>query len=126
MGDCSEQLNMFDGLSMDSDSLMVLGIIKRHGGKERAVSVERISAETKVAPRQVREIVKGLIEKHRVRIGSSLRSPNGYYMIQTPEEAEENEKTLRRLGISILVRAAVLRGLEIEEYLRKVQREIGI
>lgn len=122
----SRQLNLFDALSMDSESAMVLGIVRRHVGRDQAVSVEEISRRSGVAPRQVRDIVKGLIEKHRVRIGSALCAPAGYYMIATEEEAETNERTLRRLGISILVRAAVLRGIGIEEYLRKMQGNLGI
>lgn len=126
MGDRNAQIDLFDPLNLDSESAHVLGIIRRHMGAGQAVSVESISEQSGIAPRRVRGIVKDLIEKHRVRIGSSLRSPSGYYMIQTREEAEQNEKTLRRLGISILVRAAVLKGLEVREYLKKVQTEIQI
>lgn len=117
----SRQMNLFDTLSMDSESAMVLGIIRARVGRDAAVSVEEISRRSGVAPRQVRDIVKGLIERHRVRIGSALCNPAGYYMIATEEEAEQNERTLRKLGLSILVRASVLRGIGIEEYLRRMQ-----
>jgi DNA-binding MarR family transcriptional regulator len=124
VGDCGEQLNLFDPLNLDSESAHVLGIIRRHEGRGNAIAVDQITEQTGIAPRQVRDIVKGLIERHRVRIGSALRPPAGYYIIKTAEEAEENEKTLRRLGISILARAAVLKGIGIEEYLKRIQVKI--
>lgn len=124
--DAPRQMDLFDPLTMDSDELAVWGIIRGHIGHERAVSVEAISERSGVAPRQVRDIVKGLIERHRVRIGSSLVNPAGYYLIETDEEAERNERTLRRLGLSVLTRAAVLKRLTVAEYLRRVQMELGI
>jgi sugar-specific transcriptional regulator TrmB len=111
---------------MDSDEIAVYGIIRGHTGLESAVSVGAISERSGVPPRQVRDIVKGLIERHRVRIGSSLSNPPGYYLIATDEEAERNERTLRRLGLSVLTRAAVLKRLTVAEYMKRLQVEIGI
>jgi len=121
-----DQIDMFDALSMDSDSMQVLGIIKDRHGRKRAIPVADISELTGIHPRAVRDIVKRLIEHHRVRIGSSLGSPAGYYMIETMEEAEQIERTLRKLGISILVRAAAIKGLTVREYMKKLQTELAI
>ena len=119
-------MDLFDALDMDSDELSVYGIIRVRAGRERAVSVEEISRLSGVAPRQVRDIVKGLIERHRVRIGSALKKPAGYYMIETREEAEQNELTLRRLGLSVLSRAAAIRKLTVREYVRQLQTELEV
>ncbi len=127
MSDSSEkQLNIFDSLSMDSESQHVLSLIRVRNGRSEAISVASLTERTGIPPRTVRDIVKGLIEKHHIRIGSSLGNPPGYYMIATNEEAEQNERTLRRLGISILTRAAVLRKLTIEEYMKQLQGELRI
>lgn len=115
------QLDIFDALSMDSDSQHVLHLIRGRVGRKNAMSVSTISERTAIPPRTVRDIVKNLIEHHMIRIGSALGQPSGYYMIQTQEEAEQNEKTLRKLGISILVRAAVLKKLTIREYMKQLQ-----
>ncbi len=120
------QMDLFDALEMDSDEISVYGIIRRHAGRDHAVSVEEISRLSGVAPRQVRDIVKGLIERHRVRIGSALKKPAGYYMIETREEAEQNELTLRRLGLSVLSRAAAIRKLTVREYMRRLQTELEV
>lgn len=120
------QMDLFDALEMDSDEISVYGIIRRHSGRDHAVSVEEISRLSGVAPRQVRDIVKGLIERHRVRIGSALKKPAGYYMIETREEAEQNELTLRRLGLSVLSRAAAIRKLTVREYMRRLQTELEV
>lgn len=121
-----KQLDIFDKLSLDSDSQYVLHLIQGRIGRQSAISVSDISELTAIPPRTVRDIVKKLIEHHRIRIGSALGSPSGYYMIQTKEEAEQNERTLRKLGISILVRAAALRKLTIREYLNKLQGELKL
>lgn len=120
------QMNLFDTLSMDSDSAMVLRIIGRHQGRASAITVEIISELTGIAPRQVRDIVKHLIEHHHARIGSALTRPAGYYMIATDDEAAQNELTLRRLALSILTRAAVLKNLTVQEYMRRLQCELPL
>jgi hypothetical protein len=118
------QLDIFDALSMDTDSQQILGLIKRRVGRPNAISVEEISLSSGVSPRVVRDIVKGLIERHHIRIGSALGRPSGYYMIATQEEADANEATLRHLAISILTRAAVLKKLTIRDDLKEVQGEL--
>ena len=120
------QLDIFDLLSMSTDSQIVSNIIGCRYGKQRAVSVEQIADMTGIPSRTVRDIVKHLIEHHQLRIGSSLGNPPGYYMIVTREEAAQNEKTLRRLGISILTRAAVLKRLTIKEYMSQLQEELKL
>ena len=121
-----KQLDIFDALSMDSESQQVLGLIRVRVGRSMAISVSTIAGLTSIPPRTVRDIVKGLIEKHHIRIGSSLGSPPGYYMIENMEEAEQNERTLRRLGLSILTRAAVLKRLTVADYLKELQTEMGL
>ena len=121
-----KQLDIFDALSMDSESQHVLGLIRVRVGRSMALSVNTIAGLTSIPARTVRDIVKGLIEKHHVRIGSSLGNPPGYYMIENKEEADQNERTLRRLGLSILTRAAVLRRLTVQEYMREIQGELGL
>lgn len=120
------QLDIFDALSMDSGSQHVLYLIKGRVGRKNAISVNHIAEATDIPPRTVRDIVKNLIEHHMIRIGSALGQPSGYYMIATQEEAEQNEKTLRKLGISILVRAAVLKKLTIREYMKQLQGELKV
>jgi len=122
----TNQLSLFDAISMDSDTQYVLSIIRGRVGRKSAISVTSISERTAIPPRTVRDIVKNLIEHHHVRIGSALGRPSGYYMIETKEEAEQNEHTLRKLGVSILVRAAVLKKLTIQEYMRQLQIEMPL
>ena len=121
-----KQLDIFDELTMDSESQHVLGLIRVRKGRECSITVANISEITGIPPRTVRDIVKGLIEKHLIRIGSSLGNPPGYYMIATKEEAEQNERTLRRLGLSILTRAAVLKRLTVKEYMKRLQGELPL
>jgi len=120
------QLDIFDALSMDTESQQVLHLIRERVGRQSAISVGLISETTGIPPRTVRAITKNLIERHRIRIGSSLGNPPGYYIIETQEEAEQNERTLRKLGISILVRAAALKKITVREYMRQLQGELPL
>ena len=95
------QTDIFDALSMSTDSQVVCSIIRCRFGKQRAVSVEQIADMTGIPPRTVRDIVKHLIEHHQIRIGSSLGNPPGYYMIATKEEAEQNETELSEKAESV-------------------------
>ena len=121
-----KQLDIFDSISMDTESQQVLGLIRGRVGRRNAISVNAITELTTIPPRTVRDITKQLIEKHHIRIGSSLGNPAGYYIIETDEEAEQNERTLRKLGLSILTRASVLKGIGIREYIRSVQQELEL
>jgi predicted ArsR family transcriptional regulator len=118
------QLDIFDELTMDSESQQVLGLIRVRHGRQQAITVDSIAESAGIPSRTVRDIVKHLIENHHIMIGSSLGRPAGYFMIATKEEAEQNERTLRKLGISILVHAAVLKRLSVKEYIRRLQEEI--
>jgi len=122
----AKQLDIFDALSMDTESMQVFGLIRVRIGRQSAISVGDISETTGIPPRTVRTIAKSLIERHSIRIGSSLGNPPGYYIIETQEEAEQNEKTLRKLGISILVRAATLKKITVKEYMRQLQGELPL
>lgn len=125
-GQGGSQLDLFDGLSLDTPSLQVYGIIRHHKGRANAISVGAIATHTGIGERTVRSIVKHLIEDHRVRIGSALGRPSGYYIIETLEETEQNERTLRSLAISTLRHAAVLRQVSLSDYLSGIQGELFV
>ena len=79
-----------------------------------------------MSDRLIRNYIKCLIEHHGKPIGSRTAKPAGYYLITDPEEREAVYRAWRKRGISILARAAKLRGIPLAEELERVQLELGL
>jgi len=92
----------------------VLRLIKGRP-RHRAISNAEIVAATGIPERIVRRIVADLIIDHHKPIGSATGGPAGYYWIDDPDEAEKNYLRLRKRGLKILIRAAVLKGIGRDE-----------
>jgi transcription initiation factor IIE alpha subunit len=90
-------------LSAEEDA--ILRVLAGRKGKHHAVTVEEIAKETRIEARRVRQVVKHLVEEHQVPIGTSTKSPFGYYILEGDEERREVAKGLVRRALSILRRA---------------------
>ncbi len=84
-------------------------------GRNNAVSVKQIAKFTKYNDVFIRNTIRHLILVHNILIGSAVSPPSGFYIPQTKKEVDEATKSLRHRGISILVRAAKLQKLTLEE-----------
>ncbi|HPL62950.1 MAG TPA: hypothetical protein PK587_04200 [Syntrophales bacterium] len=83
-------------------------------GRNNAILVRKIAAETGMSGVAVRKIIRRLIMEHCILIGSAVSDPPGYFIPETPDEAIAATKTLRHRGIMILMRAAKLQRCSIE------------
>ena len=92
--------------------------------KGRAIKAKQLEEILGLPERQIRRIIKCLIENHGKPIASSTGSPAGYWEITDPAERQEVYEAWRRRGISILARAARLKGITLEEELAAVQLEL--
>ncbi len=91
-------------------------ILKSLGrGRANAVPVKVISEAVGLDGRDVRDIIRHLIMEHKVSIASSTKTPFGFYLLDTPGEAGDAIDRLAHRGISILARAAKLKGTTLEE-----------
>ncbi|HBE44256.1 MAG TPA: hypothetical protein DDW17_02075 [Deltaproteobacteria bacterium] len=84
-------------------------------GRSNAISVRQIAESTGYDDVQIRNTIRHLILDHNILIGSAVSNPPGFYIPETKEEVEQATKSLRHRGISILVRAAKLQKLTLEE-----------
>lgn len=91
----------------------ILSLLRR--GRENAISVKTLTASTNIPEVEVRAIVRHLIMEHGILIASIVSAPPGFYIAQTSEEIQIATKSLRHRGIMILVRAAKLQKISIEE-----------
>lgn len=94
----------WDALSDDESRL--LRAIRSHQGHDQAVPVDVAAQRAGLHPRRAQDVVKDLIEKHGVPIGSSSSaSKPGWYLCVDEEERRHNRDALRGRALSILRRA---------------------
>lgn len=91
--------------AMTPEMERIAKIIYRHQGRTNPVKSVVIAYRTGMDERKVRELVKGLVEDHRLPIGSTSSKPAGYYIITDPGELRQVRRSLIRRAISILNRA---------------------
>jgi len=100
----------------------VLEVLKRRKGKKNAIGKRRLSEILEMDERVVRKVIKELIEKHGVPIGSDYS--HGYYIVSEPEEVEETYNTLKSHALSILKRAATLKRTSLKRLLGQLEVEL--
>lgn len=91
----------------------VLSLLPR--GRENTISKDAIAAATGIHWREVQSIIEHLVNVHGYFIGSTSGKPHGYYMIEAEKEIEEVYNSLRRRGLKVLMRAAKLKKISVEE-----------
>ncbi len=91
-------------------------VLRNHRGKENAIRVRDLEYKIGLPPSdaynrqsRVRGIVKQLVERHCVPIGSA--NPDGYYLIRTMGEMDETCRMLLKPAISMIRRMARLKGV---------------
>ncbi|GER92668.1 hypothetical protein A45J_0386 [hot springs metagenome] len=99
----------------------ILRLIQR--GRANALSVRLLASMTGLKDVEVRQIVRHLIMEHGVLIASSVSKPVGFYIAETPEEIAEATRSLRHRGIMILMRAAKLQKISLEEIFNQSRME---
>ena len=99
---------------------MIWEAIKLHRGKDDPILGPVIAEITKIDYDRVRQTIAHLINHHGYLIASSSK---GYYVPQTAEEIFEATKSLRHRGIMILMRAAKLSKVSLEEIFHQGRME---
>ncbi len=88
----------------------ILRLIQR--GKGNAIKVPVLEGATGLQGVEVRETIRHLIMEHSVLIASCT---HGFFIAETAEEITEATRSLRHRGIMILMRAAKLQRISVEE-----------
>lgn len=92
------------------DERSVWRVLYCRRGLRQALSIREIGASTALSDRAVKGAVAGLITRHNVAVGSSRRTPCGYYLLDTAEELEATCRPLERQAIAMFRRIRALRG----------------
>ena len=83
-------------------------------GRNNAISVKALAAETGMGSVEIRQTVRDLIMEHGILIGSAVGNPPGYFIPETAEEATTATRSLLHRGIMILARVARMRKSSLE------------
>ncbi|RJQ22003.1 MAG: hypothetical protein C4560_02980 [Nitrospiraceae bacterium] len=97
---------------LNREERMIIDILQTCKGKEAAILGAKIADLTGITYVEVRQTISHLVNEHHCRIASCSR---GYYVPMTPDEVDAAYKSMRHRGISILVRAANLQKISLEE-----------
>lgn len=96
-----------------------------HKGRENAIGVKALANTTRLQEVEVRAIIRHLIMEHGFLIASAVSAPAGFYIAETIEEISQATKSLRHRGIAILMRAAKLQKISLEELFHQSRIEFG-
>lgn len=95
--------------SLTPDEKAVLAVLQQHRGRAEAVGLEVVAGISGVSERGVQSIVVTLIEQHHVPIGSAVKKPMGYFLIETDEELAESLGQLVHRITALAKRIAALK-----------------
>lgn len=108
---------------LTADERIVLAELQRHRGRDRAIGLDTLAIQTSLSERHVQQVVAMLIEAHGLPIGSAVKKPMGYFLIETDAELAESLSQLvhritalaRRIaGLKRSTTPIVLRQLALE------------
>ncbi|MBE3574561.1 MAG: hypothetical protein IMW99_03765 [Firmicutes bacterium] len=118
-----QDLRLFPEMTQEEKD--VAAWIETRHGAQQAISVGDLAQRTGLDERRVRQIVKHLIERHFLPIGSSVH-PGGYYVITDDGERRRVRRALIRRALSILERAKVYdRGPWIHSLIGQLEMQLG-
>ena len=117
--------DLFAGSAIEPSAMerVVAGILAQHRGWQQAIPLKALMDATGRDERQVRGVVEQLIVAHRMRIGTSLAAPCGYYTIETAEDLTRAVGPYKSQILSMLKRLRVL--MEPHE-LRELYGQMGL
>jgi len=99
---------------------MILRLLQR--GKQNAIKEKALAAATGLPGVEVREKIRHLIMTHGILIASCT---HGFFIAETEEEIRGATKSLRHRGIMILMRAAKLQKISVEDIFHQARIEYG-
>jgi hypothetical protein len=109
--------------ALSEDERRVLAALLDHWGVKNAIHVPALAAQVGIPMRRLQEIVADLAVFYGVRIAASLSC--GYFIIETPAEADAVFEHLMSRSISGLRHARAIKRTTDEEFHRDLDRRLG-
>lgn len=108
----------YQGGELTNEEMHILRMLQR--GKENAIKEKTLAAATGLQGVEVRATIRHLIMDHGVLIASCT---HGFFIAETEEEIKAATRSLRHRGIMILIRAAKLQKISLEEIFHQAKIE---
>ena len=93
-------------------------------GRERAIGAGWLARMVGVPERRIRQVIRHLIMQHNILIATAVDEPAGFYIAIRREEIKHATRSLRHRGIMILMRAAKLSKISLEEIFHQGRLEL--
>lgn len=120
----SQQLNSLE--------IIILKILEPHGGERNKISrkslVEAVNFDRPLFPvgdREIRKILKHLIQQEGFAIGSKGGKHGGYYMCETAEEIKKVAKYFEGIGLCSFYTASKLLKIGMRDYMGQLSMKFG-
>jgi hypothetical protein len=110
--------------TLSPDEYTVLAELRRHRGRARAIGLDTIAILTDLSERHVQQVVAALIEDHGLPIGSAVKKPMGYFLIETEEELAESLSQLVHRLTALARRIAALKRSTLPLVLQQLALEL--
>lgn len=110
--------------ALSPDERAVLDVLTRHRGRAAAVGLELVAGMAGLSVRNVQDIVAHLIERHGFPIGSAVKKPMGYFVIETQDELAESLSQLVHRLTALARRIAALKRVTTPIVLQQLAIEM--
>lgn len=104
--------------NMSEAEIAVLSLLQH--GRTNAIKERALVSATGLQGVFVREIIRSLIMNHSVPVASCAQ---GFFIAETEDEISSATKSLRHRGIMIIMRAAKLQKISVEEVFGQARME---
>lgn len=112
-------------ITLSESEQAVFDVLGRHRGRGQAMGLDTVAAYTGLSERDVQSAVAVLIEHHGVPIGSAVKKPMGYYLIETEAELAESLSQLTHRITALARRVAALKRSTTPVVLQQLAIELN-
>ena len=106
----AEILNGKTAAMVDPKVKHLVWALNKRRGAASAVKLDHLVKSLGVSERQVKQMVKDLVELYGLPVGASRRPPYGYYLAVTAEEIDDTCRNYFREAVSLFHRIQLLAG----------------
>ncbi len=109
---------------MTDEESALLAILRDHRGRAAAIGLDTLAISSGLSERSVQDVVAHLIERHGMPIGSAVKKPMGYFLIETEAELAESLSQLVHRLTALARRIAALKQSTTPIVLQQLALEI--
>ncbi len=110
---------------LTNEERAVYGELYRRGrGRANAIGLDVLAALAGIGERVVQHVIAHLIERHQLPIGSAVKRPMGYFLIETEDERAEALAQLAHRLTALARRIAALKASTTPIVLKQMAIEL--